>query len=121
MKPKVFCIGFPKTGTSSMGVALKKLGYKVTGPNGVNDPDICEHALSMALELAEQYDAFQDDPWPQLYREMDEHYPRSKFILTLRDPNSWIASQIRHFGVKDVPLRRWVYGVGIRKATRNFI
>ncbi len=39
MKTKVFCIGFHKTGTSSLAVALKTFGYRVTGPNGVNNPN----------------------------------------------------------------------------------
>ena len=30
---KIFCIGFHKTGTKSLGLALGILGYKVTGPN----------------------------------------------------------------------------------------
>jgi UDP-N-acetylmuramate-alanine ligase len=46
METKVFCIGFHKTGTTSLAVALKTLGYRVTGPNGVHDPDIAgEHPI----------------------------------------------------------------------------
>ena len=40
MKTKVFCIGFHKTGTTSLETALTKLGYKVTGCFGTKDPDI---------------------------------------------------------------------------------
>jgi hypothetical protein len=112
MKAKVFCIGFHKTGTSSMGVALRELGYKVTGPNGVHDPDIAKNVLTMAYEVAEEFDAFQDNPWPFLYREMDARYPGSKFILTSREPDSWIKSQVRHFGTRETPMRQWIYGVG---------
>ena len=57
MKTKVFCIGFHKTGTTSMAVALKQLGYKVTGPNGVNDPDIEKNVRSMAYNLVDEFDA----------------------------------------------------------------
>ena len=39
-RPKVFCIGFHKTGTTSLKMALKTLGYRVTGPNGRRDTKI---------------------------------------------------------------------------------
>ncbi len=112
MKPKVFCIGFHKTGTTSMAVALEQLGYRVTGPNGVNDPDIEANVLSMAYDLVQQFDAFQDNPWPILYKELDAQFPGSKFILTLRSTDSWIKSQVNHFGTKETPMRKWIYGVG---------
>ncbi len=112
MKTKVFCVGFHKTGTKSLSVALRSLGYRVTGPNGVNDPDIENNVLSMAFQLAEKYDAFQDNPWPIIYKELDEQYPGSKFILMLRDPESWIKSQVKHFHRRETPMRKWIYGAG---------
>lgn len=43
MKSKVFCIGFHKTGTTSLELALIRLGYRVTGSFGTKDPHIaCE-------------------------------------------------------------------------------
>lgn len=112
IKSKVFCIGFHKTGTTSLKFALKALGYRVTGPNGVNDPDISRNVYRMACEIAEQFDAFQDNPWPLLYREIDQRYPGSRFILTLRPTEDWIKSQISHFRDKTTPMRKWIYGAG---------
>ena len=112
MKAKVFCIGFHKTGTTSLRVALQALGYRVTGPNGVNDPDIENNVYAMADGLVEEYDAFQDNPWPIIYKTLDEKYPGSKFILTTRTPESWINSQVRHFGKGVTPMRTWIYGFG---------
>lgn len=109
---KIFCIGFHKTGTTSLKAALKTLGYRVTGPNGMNDPDIASNVYSMADALVSQYDAFQDNPWPVIYRELDEKYPDSKFILTTRRPESWIRSQVKHFGRLETPMRKWIYGAG---------
>jgi hypothetical protein len=109
---KLFCIGFHKTGTTSMEKALTLLGYRVTGPNGVRDPDIAGKVYEMAYALAEQYDAFADNPWPLLYREMDRRYPGSKFILTVRPADAWIRSLIFHFGERSTPMRKWIYGVG---------
>jgi len=112
MKSKVFCIGFHKTGTSSIAVALRILGYRVTGPNGVRDPNIGKNVLAMAYDLVDKYDAFQDNPWPIIYKELDKKFPGSKFILMLRDPGLWINSQVKHFGRKETPMRKWIYGVG---------
>ena len=112
MTPKVFCIGFHKTGTKSLANALNRLGYRVTGPNGVNDPDISKNVYAMAYSLVEQYDAFQDNPWPIIYKELDKKYPGSKFILMLRSSDSWIKSQVGHFGLRETPMRKWIYGVG---------
>ena len=109
---KVFCIGFHKTGTTSLAQALTHLGLKVTGPNGVKDPNIAVNALPLALELVPKFDAFQDNPWPILYKELYQEFPDAKFILTYRDPEAWIKSQIRHFGEKSTPMREWIYGVG---------
>lgn len=112
MRAKVFCIGFHKTGTTSLGAALETLGYRVTGPNGVDDPEIANRVYEIAYELVEKYDAFQANPWPILYKELDANYPNSRFILTLRDSESWINSQVRHFGRKEAAMRHWIYGVG---------
>lgn len=109
---KVFCIGFHKTGTTSLAKALKELGYTVTGPNAVRDPNISQNVYDVAFPLVEKFDAFQDNPWPLLFRELDERYPNSKFILTVRRPEDWIRSQVKHFGTDVTPMRQWIYGVG---------
>src|SRR5438477_12681989 len=93
MKPKVFCIGFHKTGTKSLAAALRTLGYSVTGPNGVKDPNIGNNVYAMAFDLAERFDAFQDNPWPIIYKELDKRYPGSKFVLSVRGSDSWIKSR----------------------------
>lgn len=110
--PKVFGIGFHKTGTTSFKRALQVLGYRVAGPNAVKNPNIAQAVHAMAYRIAENYDAFQDNPWPLLYREMDERYPGSKFILTVRPEDDWIKSVVRHFGSATTPMRKWIYGVG---------
>jgi hypothetical protein len=110
MKRKVFCIGFHKTGTTTMRDALRILGYRVTGPNGVRDPDIAEKLEAMVDALAEEYDAFQDNPWPLVYQRMDARYPGAKFILTVRDPDRWIASNAGHFQDAETPMRKLIYG-----------
>ena len=110
MKPKVFCIGFHKTGTTTLEVALKKLGYRVTGSFGTKDPDIASKVHEMAYAMVERFDAFEDNPWPILYKELDERFPGSKFILTRRPAEAWIRSQVKDFAATQTPMRRWIYG-----------
>lgn len=109
---KVFGIGFHKTATTSLQLALEHLGYRVTAFQGRNDPDRIRNVLHLCCDLAEQFDGFQDLPWPVLYREMDERFPGSKFILTTRPTESWVRSVVEHFGERDTAMRKWVYGVG---------
>jgi Sulfotransferase domain len=110
MKPKVFCIGFHKTGTTSLQRALTKLGYRVRGSFGTREPDIASRVLDMAVRMVDDYDAFEDNPWPILYRELDERFPGSRFILTRRPADAWIRSQLKDFARTETPMRRWIYG-----------
>jgi hypothetical protein len=110
MKPKVFCIGFHKTGTTTLEVALKKLGYRVTGSFGTKDPEIAGKVHELAYAMVDQYDAFEDNPWPILYKKLDERFPGSKFILTRRPAEAWIRSQVKDFASTETPMRRWIYG-----------
>ena len=109
MKTKVFGIGFHKTATTSLAKALSYLGYRVTGPNWVDNPNPAEKVYKMAFELANKFDAFQDNPWPTLYKELDRKFPGSKFILTLRPSDEWIRSVVNHFGNEETPMREWIW------------
>jgi len=119
MAIKIFCIGFHKTGTSSLASALKTLGYRVTGPNGIRDPDIADNVYALADSLVNEFDAFQDNPWPVIYKYLDEKYPNGKFILTIRSTESWIKSQVSHFGRRETPMREWIYGTGCPKGNEK--
>lgn len=109
---KVFCIGLHKTGTTSLGAALETLGYEVCGGFGARDPEIRRLAARRASHLVQHYDAFRDHPWPLLYPQLDEWVPNAKFVLTIRPPREWIRSVILHFGNRQSPMRKWIYGEG---------
>jgi hypothetical protein len=117
MSGKIFCIGFHKTGTTSMGKVLRKLGYREQGAYKTRDREfvakLARGDLSELFAVAEQADAFRDNPWPIFYRELDARFPGSRFILTLRDPDSWIRSAVNHFGSQpdpSSPMRELIYG-----------
>jgi Sulfotransferase domain len=95
---KIFCIGWPKTGTSTMNEALTRLGYKVSS---WSDNLVCrwhEGNFDVILSAAKRKDAFEDLPWPLVYREMDRAFPNARFILTTRASEAvWLESARRHF------------------------
>jgi hypothetical protein len=111
-RQKIFGIGFHKTATSSLGAALSKLGHDVCGPVGVSNPDVADVALDLAVAHVSEHDAFQDNPWPVLYKELDSRYSEAKFILTTRPASKWIQSVSKQFGGNSTPMREWIYGVG---------
>lgn len=112
MNTKIFGIGFHKTGTSTLAVALTKMGYSVCNHRLDLLPSIRQENWSDVWSVVDQYDAFEDNPWPLLYEILDHQYPGSKFILTFRDEKKWIKSIVNYFGKESTPMREWIYGVG---------
>lgn len=111
-RPKVFCIGFQKTGTTSLYAALTTLGYKtaaVVGRDWSADRLAVEGA-ELCVRTMREFDAAQDMPWPLFFRELDAAYPGSKFILTVRDAERWFASIEGHFGANPDEMQAFVYG-----------
>lgn len=84
IKDKVFGIGFPKTGTTTLAAALIELEYTATGG------DIEHNARRSYLTL--RYDAIINLWSIEKYQSLYIQYPKSKFILTVRDTKSWIDS-----------------------------
>jgi hypothetical protein len=84
---KIFAVGFNKSGTSSLHALFKSLGrlsYHGTKWRGCDD-----------LELLQLYDCFSDGI-PKDLAKLDRLFPGSKFILQLRDLESWIYSRLAH-------------------------
>lgn len=96
---KVFVIGAPKTGTSSMGRALEKLGY-----HDYNwDPQMQDYYHMgnhpPIWECVGRFDSFSDGPFNtgDFYKVLFDRFPDAKFILTTRDKEAWKASFKAHY------------------------
>jgi hypothetical protein len=89
---KVFGIGWIRTGTTTLGEALRILGFKHDGQRF----DLVDHYASGNLDPliaeASRYDSQDDWPWLLMYRELDAAFPGSRFVLTTRDPDAWLRS-----------------------------
>lgn len=108
---KVFCIGFNKTGTTSLERILKDLGLRM--PHQGLQENLLAHVFSsgrydILKRFVSDFDAFQDVPFSQdsLYVALDALFPNSKFILTVRDADAWYESLTRFhqkvFGFKSI-------------------
>lgn len=75
---------------------MQILGYKHRGWLGPELGLMAMLDFKSINPTIEQYDSFDDYPFPLFYRELDEYYPDSLFILTKRKTASaWADSVIR--------------------------
>lgn len=81
---KIFGIGLPKTGQSSLAIAMFTLGYKtIQYPYTSYQIKKSDFALDLPVVIN--------------YKQLDKKYPNSKFILTTRDFDSWLESMRNHY------------------------
>jgi hypothetical protein len=81
---KIFGIGYPRTGTTSLSEALRILGYKTV-------------QFPHSLKEIEDHDASTDSSVCVAYKFLWQHFPGSKFILCVREMESWLESCRIHF------------------------
>jgi len=98
-KTKIFCIGNPKTATTSLANALEIIGYKT-----VRLPFYTTWKKKSKEEFIEKlqksnYNAFIDFPvgFEDLYKKIHKMVPDAKFILTVRDKEKFRKSYVNHF------------------------
>lgn len=92
--PKVFCIGYNKTGTTSCGHALKMLGYKHTSFNyRIYRKFYKKGDYHACVEFAQKFDSFDDLPWlnEDMIPILDKMF-EAKFIHLHRGEGEWAES-----------------------------
>jgi hypothetical protein len=114
---KLLGVGWAKTGTTTLGRCFELLGFS----HQAGRLDLVEHLadgdVGPVLELARDWDAFEDWPWLLLYREFDAAFPGSRFVLTTRDPadqlESWrnMLRDGRHTRPEVTRARQVLYGL----------
>ncbi|MBN8607219.1 MAG: hypothetical protein J0L81_09900 [Caulobacterales bacterium] len=100
--PRFVCVGFNKTGTTTLGRCFEALGIgPVAEPRSphvnylaLSDDVLKRSDVAPVLDAARYFRAFQDRPWNvgDVYQKLDQLYPDSRFILTEREPESWWRS-----------------------------
>jgi len=111
MALQVIGAGFGRTGTMSLKLALEQLGF-----------GLCHHMVEVfahresipwwtdAAEgrpdwdrIFQGYRAAVDWPTATFYKELADHYPNAKVILSERDPESWFTSTQATIFARDFP------------------
>jgi hypothetical protein len=99
---KVFGIGLSRTGTKSLTMALNQLNFKVihypSGQTILNELESGNYNFSVLKE----FDGITDITVAPYYAQLDQLFPDSKFILTVRDKDSWLRSIEAHWSGKPV-------------------
>ena len=108
---KVFCIGYNKTGTTTLQTVFQLYGYRVPDQK-VQEMRLTKNVFRTDYKELQQfcqyYDGFQDMPFSQgmTYVAVDALFPESRFILTERPPEEWFESlvsfQKKFYNLKDL-------------------
>ena len=111
---KILGVGLSRTGTRSLAAALHQLGYKTIhwAPERLRDT-VDGRTIYPEVHKYDDVDAVVDIPAAYFWREIGHAYKNLKYILTVRDRESWLASMSKHYNrVKgiDPNLQALVYG-----------
>lgn len=109
-KHKIFVIGRNKTGTTSLASALASAGYKVATqlPAELLVEDWVKRDFRSIIRFCRTADVFQDVPFSMAYtwQALDQAFPGSKFILTVRDSGEQWYESLTRFHTKLVGKNR---------------
>ncbi len=103
MSLQVIAVGPPRTGTSSLKVALQSLGFArcMHMDELFNQPNLVDHWIELFetgktdfATLFAGYQSSADFPGCLAYRELMAHYPEAKFIVNYRDADAWYDSML---------------------------
>lgn len=93
-QPKVFCIGFIKTGTKSISILLQEIGYDHLTFNSYVYADYSNQRYNKLIDIVSRFDSFDDLPWNtlEMIPRLDSAFPKSKFIYLSRPESEWRQS-----------------------------
>jgi hypothetical protein len=99
---KVFGIGLSRTGTKSLTISLKQLGFNIV--HYPNDTKTLQElmAANYDLSILQDCDGITDITVAAYYPQLDQLFPNSKFILTVREKESWLKAIEAHWHNKPV-------------------
>ena len=99
---KVFGIGLSRTGTVSLNIALRGLGFNVVHypTDSVTYRELTSGQYR--LTILEHHAGITDIVVAPFYPQLDRVYPSSRFILTTREESSWLESMEEHWRNRSV-------------------
>lgn len=98
---RVFCVGWAKTGTTSLAQALRQLGFLSLhfAPWCIGLPHRLTNTLPGSFDPKgfQEFNAVADWPFSVLYKQLDNLFQNSLFILTIRELSAWTVSAEAHW------------------------
>jgi len=91
---KVFGIGLTRTGTTSLAAAMQEVGYMVA--HYPSRDYLFEGLYNSAYDLSVVID----------YKALDQRFPGSKFIYTVREKNGWLDSMEQYLEGRETASRQ---------------
>jgi hypothetical protein len=92
---KIFGLGLSRTGTTSLHAACVLLGL-----SAIHYPTFAARRWlegDFSPETTEGFQAVTDLPTPVYFRQFDAIHPGARFILTLREVETWLESMETHY------------------------
>lgn len=90
-KRKIFCIGFNKTGTTSLHELFELAGLR----SRHRDRWVHYSHFPEGRKVLERYDCYSDGEGADFIR-LHQWFPDSLFILNTRSTRSWLRSRVKH-------------------------
>ena len=110
---KVIGVGLNKTGTKTLRAYLQEMGFKHHTYDLPLFKEYRKGNFDSIFKVMDEYDSFEDWPWPLMYKEIDKKYKDAKFILTTRkNPETWYKSLCK-MSVRMGPMsdfEKYIYG-----------
>jgi hypothetical protein len=113
---KCFCIGYNKTGTTTLEATLRLYGYSLPSQSEQEirlTKNAFETNYRPFVDFVSKYDAFQDMPFSQnlTFVVADALFPGSKFILSIRESDVWFRSLVSY--------HRKIFGIDPARTTEK--
>jgi hypothetical protein len=109
---KIVGVGLNKTGTKTLRTCLLYWGFRHLSYSKDAFDSWRHGRYDDLLALVDAYDSFEDWPWPLIFRQIDEKFPNTKFVLTRRkDAETWFSSLCKHADrTGPTDFRKSIYG-----------
>lgn len=115
-------VGLNKTGTKTLRSYLESWGYKHITFDLASFEAYRRGDPGYLAQKMDEFDSFEDWPWPLLYKEFDQKYPDAKFILTTRkNPEKWFRS-LCNMAIRIGPLKNFekhIYGYSMPQGRKK--
>ena len=90
---KVIGVGLNKTATKTLKSLLENNGFRHQTYDLQAFELYRQGRIDLLLDWMEEFDSFEDWPWPLFYRQIEARFPDAKFVLTTRkNPETWYRS-----------------------------